>query len=211
VPRIAESTTEIDHQRNGQHNLYTRVNASPGGDGSCRSGKWRIQGGLAGILARIRASCLRCRGLRSAGLDAGPAAADDDDDDEECKPMPGPPTSPPACLSRSRDSFSARNRSSRFMIFFSRVLDIAPERRDSSALLNAATCLFWFLFLFFLFLIIFTYAAHQRQAHRTRHIAVVRPIFNNFRITLSRAAPFWQQEVQTPLREKKGGTVLSAA
>jgi len=102
-------------------------------------------------LRAFKTSCLRCRGLRGAGLDADPAATVvDDDDDEECKPMLGP-TSLPTCLSRSRDSFSARNRSSRFIIFFSKVLDIALARRGSSALLNAATCLFWFLFLFIFF------------------------------------------------------------
>lgn len=128
---------------------------------------------LAGILTRIRAGCLRCRGLRSAGLDAGPAAADDDDDDEECKLMPGPQTSPPTCLSRSRDSFSARSRSSRFMIFFSRVLDIAPARRDSSALLTRLRVCFVvgfysvFFLIFLLFVFVFLRTPHTTNARLT--------------------------------------------
>lgn len=69
----------------------------------------------------VQSKNLRCRGLRSAGLDIGP----DNDNGDVWRPMLEPTISPP-CLSLSRDSFSARNRSSRFMIFFSRVLDIAP-------------------------------------------------------------------------------------
>lgn len=117
----------------------------------------------------FREGRLRCRGLRSAGLDAEPVTADDeDDDDEECRPMPGAAISPLICLSRSRDSFSARSRSSRFMIFFSRVLDIAPARRDSSALLaRLRVCFVLVSFLplkNFFFYFFFTYATHhQRQ------------------------------------------------
>lgn len=128
APRVLESR---DQQWRSTNSATVNITCT----GARITGRWIVSireeqdpGWVRGDLgAHLGADCLRCRGLRSAGLDAGPAAADeDDDDDEECKPMPGP-TSPPTCLSRSRDSFSARSRSSRFMIFFSRVLDIAPR------------------------------------------------------------------------------------
>lgn len=154
----------IDQQYDSQHNLYARANAITHRreGGSHRSGR-RIYGGFAEISERIKAGYLRCRGLRSAGLDVEPAVAAADDDDEECKPMPGAATSPPICLSRSRDSFSARSRSSRFMIFFSRVLDIAPARRDSSALLQRGYVFVLVSFpppFFFLIFLLFFYVRH---------------------------------------------------
>lgn len=117
--------------------------------------------------------CLRCRGLRGAGLDTGTPV------DECSRPAFGPPISP--CLSLSRDSFSARSRSSRLMIFFSRVLDIASARARAAL---------------FARLRVVSHANTDTKAHRTRRTTVVvHLIFDNFRITL-RAAPFWQRALR---------------